>query len=316
MSNLENEDLVKKENKFLVFFQNTNWAGVGKRLLFPHTVIVFFMFNITVAGLIYIFLNHYENSWIAGVFYAISFYTLLIVCARIPNIVMKVKNGAYANKYTRTYLTDKELRLRLSMYRGLLINSVFAIFKILLGFLYNSPWLFAMAGYNMLLSIMRFIVIYRSQKKGLTELEERRRGLQSYQVCGWLVMLLNIATSVIMYMVIVQKQTIEYHMIVTIGLAAFTFYCFIMAIINMVKFRERTNPVYATIKRIDMVKAIVSIFTLQVAMLTSFSGQGQSIDTGLMNTLTGVAVTVAINTIGAMMIYGVKKDFKEIEVNE
>lgn len=138
MSNLENEDLVKKENKFLAFFQNTNWAGVGKRLLFPHTVIVFFMFNITVAGLIYIFLNHYENSWIAGVFYAISFYTLLIVCARIPNIVMKVKNGAYANKYTRTYLTDKELRLRLSMYRGLLINSVFAIFKIMLGFLYNS----------------------------------------------------------------------------------------------------------------------------------------------------------------------------------
>ena len=160
---------------------------------------------------------------------------------------------------------------------------------------------------------MRFIVVIRSQKKGLSEIEERRRGLQSYQVCGWLVMILNIAVSVIMFMVIVQKQTIEYHMIVTIGLAAFTFYCFIMAVINMVKYRERTNPVYATIKRIDMVKAIVSIFTLQVAMLTSFSGQGAAINISLMNTLTGIAVTIAINTIGAMMLAGVKKDFAEIK---
>jgi len=122
-------------------------------------------------------------------------------------------------------------------------------------------------------------------------------------------------------MVIVEKQTIEYHMIVTIGLAAFTFYCFIMAIINMVKYRERKNPVYAAVKRIDMVKAIVSIFTLQVAMLTSFGGQTQTpgvqadFDPNFMNTLTGIAVTIAINTIGALMIAGAKQDYKELNTN-
>lgn len=305
MSNIVDENVEKKEG--------TDWKKVAMKLLFPHTFIVFLMFNVTVVGLLYIFLNHYETTVVAAIFYAVSFYTLMIVCARIPAIVKKVKSGLYANKYSYTYLTDKDLRMKLSMYRGLLINFGFATFKIVLGFLYNSSWLFAMAGYNMILSLMRFIVISRSQKKGLSEMEERRRGLQSYHVCGWLVMLLNIAVFVIMFMVIVQKQTIEYHMIVTIGLAAFTFYCFIMAVINMVKYRERTNPVYATIKSIDMVKAIVSIFTLQVAMLTSFSGQGEQIDASLMNTMTGLAVTIAINTIGAMMISGVKKDFKEIE---
>jgi len=127
-----------------------------------------------------------------------------------------------------------------------------------------------------------------------------------------LVMVLNIAVSVVMFMVIVQKQTIEYHMIVTIGLAAFTFYCFTMAVINMVKYRDRKNPVYAAIKRIDMVKAIVSIFTLQVAMLTTFNGQGETVDVGLMNVLTGFAVTIAINTIGAMMIAGGKGDLKAL----
>lgn len=297
-----------------------DWKKVGLALLFPHKFVIFLLFNLTVAGLIYIFVNHLEENLLAILFYVVAFYTLVVVCATIPGIVKDVKAGVYKNRYANAYLTDKELRMRISMYRGLLINFCFATFKIILGFVYNSSWLFAMAGYNVILSIMRFIVIFRSQKKGLTEMEERRRGLQSYQVCGWLVMILNIAVSVIMFMVIVQKQTIEYHMIVTIGLAAFTFYCFTMAVINMVKYRERTNPVYAAVKRIDMVKAIVSIFTLQVAMLTSFGGQNSTtvgvqsdFDSNLMNTLTGIAVTVAINTIGAMMLSGVKKDFKELE---
>ncbi len=315
MNNLVDENVEKKENAFITFLKRIDWKKLGYALLFPHTFVVFLMFNLTVVGLLYIFLNKLETNPIAACFYGVSFYALVIVCARIPAIVKKVKTGVYANKYANIYLTDKDLRMRFSMYRGLIINFCFAAFKIVLGLIYHTAWLYAMAGYNVILSIMRFIVISRSQKKGLSELEQRRRGLQSYKVCGWLVMLLNIAVSVIMYMVIVEKQTIEYHMIVTIGLAAFTFYCFTMAVINMVKYRERKNPVYAAVKCIDMVKAIVSIFTLQVAMLTSFGGQGTAIDNNLMNTLTGVAVTIAINTIGAFMIYGVKKDFKELEAD-
>ena len=296
-------------------FNGKEWMEKLKKWIFPHTFIVFLLFNITVAGLIVIFMHKWEQHLLAILFYIVAFYTLIIVCVRIPGIVKWVKELLHSNKYTDMYLTDKDLRMRVKMYRGLLINFVFAMFKVIMGFIYNSGWLFAMAGYNVILSLMRFIVIFRSQKKGITEFEDRKRGLQSYRVCGWLMMVLNIAVSVIMFMVIVQKQTIEYHMIVTIGLAAFTFYSFTMAIINMVKFRDRKNPVYAAIKRIDMVKAIVSIFTLQVAMLTTFAGQGAEMNTGLMNTLTGIAVTVAINTIGAMMLAGVRGDFRELDQN-
>ena len=127
------------------------------------------------------------------------------------------------------YLTNKDLRMQISLYRGLLITFVFAVFKIILGFVYDSSWFFAMAGYNIILSLMRFILFLQSQKKGLTEYEARVQGLQSYRVCGWLMMILNIAVSVIMFMVIVEKQTIQYNMIVAIGLATFTFYCFTKA---------------------------------------------------------------------------------------
>lgn len=309
MNKMENEISEEKKQK--------DWKKILYAILFPHTFIVFLLFNLTAAGLIYIFWNHLDKTLIAICFYVVAFYTLLLVCLRIPAIVKNTRAGIYKNRYANAYLTDEDLRMRINMYRGLLINFCFATFKIIFGFLYNSPWLFAVAGYNVILSIMRFVVIFRSQAKGFTEEEEHRRGLQSYHVCGWLMLVLNIAVSVIIFMVIFQKQTIEYHMIVTIALAAFTFYSFTIAIINMIKYRKQKNPVYAAVKRIDMVKSIVSVFTLQAAMLTSFNGTGteESINTGLMNTLTGIAVMVAINTIGAFMIYGAKKDFKEMEAN-
>lgn len=284
-----------------------------KKILFPHELLIFLLFNISAVGLIFIFMNAMEAHPLAYVMYMIAFYTLVIVCVRIPGIIKWWKRVLHENKYTDRYLTDKDLRMRISMYRSLLITFIFATFKIILGFVYDSSWFFAMAGYNVILSLMRFVLVRQSQKKGLSEYEERVRGLQGYRVCGWLMMVLNVAVSVIMFMVIVQRQVIQYNMIVTIGLAAFTFYCFTLAIINMVKYRDRKNPIYAAVKRVDMVKAIVSIFTLQVAMLTTFQGQGAELNTGLMNTLTGIAVTIAINTIAALMIAGVKGDFRELE---
>lgn len=308
MSNLQDEN-VKKENKFLEFWKRVPWKKIGFKLLFPHTFVIFLMFNITLVGLLFIFLNGLETNPIAGAFYAVAFYSLVIVCARIPRIVKKVQNRLHSNKYAHRYLTDKELRMNFSIYRGLIINMVFAGFKIVLGLIYHTPWLYAMAGYNTVLSLMRFIVVFRTKKKGLSPEEQEQRATQSYLVCGWLMLILNIAISVIIYMVVVLKQTIVYHEIVVIALAAFTFYCFTMAVINVVKYRKK-NLAYSAIKRIDLAKAIVSVFTLQVAMITRFGGE-DGFDSGLMNTLTGIAVTISVNTIAAFMIARVTKEKKE-----
>ena len=149
-----------------------SWKTVGLALLFPHTFLVFLMFNITLVVLLYIFLNQLEDSVPASCFYAVAFYTLVIVCARIPRIVKKVQNVLHSNKYTHRYLTDEKLRRDFSIYKGLIINIFFAIFKIVLGVIYNTPWLYAMAGYNTMLSLMRFVVVFRTREKGLSREEQ------------------------------------------------------------------------------------------------------------------------------------------------
>lgn len=293
--------------------QNMKMKEKLKKIIFPHKLLIFLLCNISAVGLIWVFISGIEKQPIAFGVYTLSAFTLVTVCARIPGIVKWWKAKLYENKYTNMYLSDPDLRMRISMHMSLLIAFAFASFKVILGFVYNSKWFFAMAGYNMILSLMRFILVHQLRKKDLSEYQEKVLRLQSYRACGWLMMVLNVAVSVLMFMVIVQKQTIQYSMIVAIGLAAFTFFCFTRAIINFIKYRKHNNPIYAAVKRIDMVKAIVSVFTLQVAMLTTFQGQGEELDVRFLNICTSIVVVVAINTIGALMIAGAKGDFRQLE---
>lgn len=289
------------------------WKAIFWKLLFPHTFIIFLLFNLSVILLLYAFCDENCPELVAYISYFVSAYTLTVVCARMPGIIKKIKMRLYDNKYANRYLTEKELRIRISLYGGLVLNSCFAVFKVVMGAMYQSKWLFAMAGYNMILSGMRFVLVYRDQtdRKKETDYEKRLDGLHSYKVCGWLMLLLNSAISVIVIMVVFHNQNISYPGFMIYAIAAFTFYCLTMAIINMVKYWHRHNPVFSAIKRIEMAKALVSIFTLQVAMITQF-GAADGFDYRMANGATGFSVCVIITVMAILMLIGVKKDYAEI----
>lgn len=289
------------------------WKKLLWKLLFPHTILIFLLFNVSVLLLLYAFWGKDCPEPVAYISYGVSAYTLTIVCARVPGIIKKVKKHLYHNKYTNKYLTEKELRIRISLYGGLVINICFAIFKVVMGALYQSKWLFAMAGYNTILSVTRFFLVYKDKtdKKEETDYEKRLHGLHGYKVCGWLMLLLNIAISVIVAMVVIDNQTIDYPRFMIYAIAAFTFYCLTMAIINMVKYWHRNNPIFSAVKRIGMAKALVSIFTLQVAMITQF-GEKDGFDYRIANGATGFAVCTIITVMAILMLTDVKKDYEFI----
>lgn len=292
------------------------WKKIVWKLLFPHVILIFILFNVSLFLLIYVFCIPSRPEVVAYISYVVSAYTLTVVCARMPDIVKKIKNILYGNKYSGKYLTEKELRIRISLYGGFALNICFAIFKIVMGVMYQSGWLFAMAGYNTILSGMRFVLVYRdsTDRRRETDYKKRVRGLHSYKVCGWLMLLLNIAISVIVVMVVFGKQTISYPGFMIYAIAAFTFYYLTMAIINMVKYWHRHNPVFSAVKRIEMAKALVSIFTMQVAMITQF-GTNDGFDSKIMNGGTGFTVCIVITVMAILMLTGVNRDYKELSIN-
>lgn len=289
------------------------WKRILWRLLFPKTIVIFLLFHISFFLLAYAFFEKNCPVVVAYISYTLSAYTLTVVCARVPKMIKKIKKYLYGNKYTNRYLTEKELRIRISLYGGLVLNICFAIFKVVMGVMYQSKWLLAMAGYHTILSGMRFILAYRDQtdKKEESDYEKKLRGLYSYRICGWLMLLLNIAISVIVAMVVFDKQTINYPGFMIYAIAAFTFYCLTMAVINMVKYWHRNNLIFSAVKRIEMAKALVSIFTLQVSMITQFGGE-DGFDYRIANGATGFAICVIITIMAVLMLIGVKKDCKVI----
>lgn len=290
------------------------WKERLWKILFPNPFVVFLLVNASAGLLIYVFMGQQNTEPIAYVSYVLAFYALVVSCARIPATVQKVKNSLHKNKYTHRFLTDKELRVWVSAYMGLVVNVGFAILKALTGYLYESGWLYAMAGYHALSGVMMFVLVYRD-KMGAKMSEDVRliRGLHSYELCGWLMIVMNTAISVIVFMVVFREQTISYPGVLIYAIAAYTFYCMTMAVINLVKYRRRHNPVFSAIKRIGLAKALVSIFTLQVAMLTQFTTDSET-PVRLMNLGTGAAVCASIMALAVYMLLGVRKDYKEVEI--
>lgn len=285
--------------------------------MFPKTIFISLLFPISFLLLLYAFCSENCIEAVAYLSYTVSAYTLTIICARIPGIVKKVKMYLYRNQYANKYLTEKELRIRISLYGGLALNICFAIFKVIMGVMYQSKWLFAMAGYHTILSGMRFVLVHKDQtdKKEDMGNEKRLQGLHGYKVCGWLMLLLNVAISVIVMIVVMDNQTIDYPGFMIYAIAAFTFYCLTMAIINMVKYWHRHNPIFSAVKRIEMAKALVSIFTLQVAMITQF-GSNDDFDYRIANGVTGIVVCMLITVMAVFMLIDVKKDYKEMQMSK
>ena len=117
--------------------------------------------------------------------------------------------------------------------------------------------------------------------------------------------------SVIVMMVVFDDHAISYPGFMIYAIAAYTFICLSMAIVNLVRYRHRHNPVFSAVKRIEMAKAIVSIFTLQVAMLTQFGSNSVMVNR-MANGATGFVACTIITVMAVFMLIGVKKDYKEM----
>lgn len=289
------------------------WKSILRKLLFPNTALIFLLVNISAILLVYAFAGEDCPEAVKYISYFISAYALTVVCARMPGIFRNAKQRIYSNQYANKLLTEEELRVRISLYGGLALNVCFALFKAVMGAMYQTNWLYAMAEYNIILSGMTFILVKRDrmERKEEDTYERRLRGLHSYKVCGWLMLLLSGIIIVIVMIVIHENQRIKYPGFMIYAIAAFTFYDLVQATLNMVKNRNRQNPVFSAIKRIELAKGLVSIFTLQVAMLTQFGGT-DGMDYRMVNAVTGFTVCIIVISMAVFMLIGVKQDYKSL----
>lgn len=288
-----------------------DWKKIGKALLFPHIAIMIILIPVATVLLVYSMVFIGTESVVAILSYVLAFYTLMVWTLKVPKLIQFFQSFKNENKYARRWLDDAHLRVNTSLYGGLLWNTAYALLQLGMGFWHHTFWFYSLAGYYVILAVMRFFLVRYTTKNKPGE--KQREELIRYRACGIVFLAMNLTLSVMIFFMVYWNRTFEHHEITTIALAAYTFTAFTKAIISIIKYRKYNSPVYSAAKAISLASACVSMLTLEATMLTTFNNG--SIDlTGrrIMLGCTGAVVSVFVVVMAVYMIVQSTKKLKAL----
>lgn len=286
---------------------------IGKSLLFPHIVIMIILLPIAIALLVYSMMFLSSETPIAIASYALSAYTLVIWCVRIPQLITAIKTLKKENKYIKTWVGDVRLRMNVSLYGSFIWNVAYAVFQLCLGLYHSSFWYYSMAAYYIFLAAMRFHLSRHTRKYETGE--KLREEFVRYRNCGIVFLVMNLALSLLIFFMVYWNRTFIHHEITTIAMATYTFTTFILAIINLVKYRKYNSPVYSASKIISLVAACVSMLTLTSTMLTTFGEADGILFRKTMLGALGSVISLFTITIAIYMIIRANRSLKQLGFN-
>ena len=257
--------------------------------------------------------------------YIASAYALILTVTGFPYLISFVKNTKqrvaessaakkiYNTKYGRRYIEDVHFRTELSLYFGLLINFLYIGMKLFSGIYYRSLWFVALAGYYILLAVMRFILLHRGKKR--TEKLSKESEIKRYRMCGTTLLIMNFALVGIVIFMVYQNKGFDYPGLLIYAMAAYSFYSIIIAVVNLVKFRKHGSPLLSAAKVINLVAAMVSILSLETAMLAQFGSDDDPLFRKVMTGATGGGVCTIVIGMAVFMIWKSTKLLKSLKIN-
>ena len=289
------------------------------KILHPPVGVIIILPIIAFAGLIYIFACDYTRGAAAYVFYALSAYSLVILVIDLPKRIPKIKNKIHAFivkksesvKFLNSYLTDSKFKGNVNLYQGAVIDAFYTGFKLITGIIYSSVWFITLAVYHLFLGFLRvYLIICGRKEKNLAE--NLLFEYNCYKKTAWCLFLLNIPMGGMIVLMIWANSGFTYPGYVIYLSAMYTFYKAIMAIINLVKFRNIGSPILSSAKVVNFVAAMMSVLGLQTAMIAAFSVNQETFRL-TSNAITGGAITITVVVIAIYMIVKARKKIKEIK---
>lgn len=127
-----------------------------------------------------------------------------------------------------------------------------------------------MAVYKLLLCAVRFHLI-RHVPTGPKD-KDAAKELVYYRNTGLFLLASEIPLAVIAMEIVLHGQSYHYSGTLIYVVALYVFYSFGLAVSNAVRYRKFRSPVLSAAKALNLTTALVGVFTLETAMLSSFGG--------------------------------------------
>lgn len=203
--------------------------------------------------------------------YVLSAYALTVVVVWIVKTAAPVlRQAVHSVPLAHRYLTDSYFKVRAGLVLSLFINLSYAVFKLGYAVLYVSFWDGALAVYKLLLCAVRFYLI-RHVPTGPKD-KDIAKELVCYRNTGLFLLVSEVPLAVIAVEIVLHGQSYHYSGTLIYVVALYVFYSFGLAVSNAVKYRKFRSPVLSAAKALNLTTALVGVFTLETAMLSSFGG--------------------------------------------
>ena len=288
-----------------------SWKKSAKKVLFPHPALVVLFSVISFGMLIYSALAFETADILSIVSYVLSFCALVLVSVRLPAIIRLLARFREQNPYYLRYRSDLQLRMNITLLSSLTMNAAYALFQFCLGLKHHSAWFYSMAGYYLLLAVMRLTLArctaHHTPGEN-AELEWRR-----YRLCGVCLLAMTLTLAVFTLYFVFRIRVFPHHEITTIAMAAYTFTALTLAVIGAVRNRRSQSPAYAASKNISLSSAAVSMLTLENALLTAFGADSSESFRQIMLGLTGTAVILVVHGIALYMIINATRMLRQLQ---
>lgn len=255
---------------------------------------------------IYVLANNMENTAISYVAYTLSAYAMVVTITGVAEVIRLIRNGIENHPFVKKalgiplfdkYLKEAAFRTETSLYLGLFINLLYVALKLGSGIYYRSIWFGSLAVYYFLLAVMRFSLLHHVRSRRDDGISQWKR----YRFCGIVLLFMNQALAAIVVIVVKQNKGFEYAGSLIYAMALYAFYAVITSVINVVKFRKYGSPVLSAAKVINLTAALVSMLSLETAMLAQF-GEDDVMFRQIMTSATGAGVCFIVLGMAVFMI--------------
>lgn len=198
----------------------------------------------------------------------------------------------------------------LAMTINIVIDASWGTANLAAGFFTASTWFITLGVYYLLFCTLRWLLFTRFRHDGdaLT-----KRDLKIVRSCGFLLVTATLILSGIATLLLRGDVIIDYGEIATISLATFTFYSLISSIVGFVRSHHHENLLIATNCCTNLAIALVSLFTLEVAMLSTFSTAEDATFSFIMPVTTSTMVAVILVLLGLRVISRANRELRSCE---
>lgn len=283
-----------------------------KKLFYPNMLIVVFSIPVAVALMMVIFELEFYNPVFCYPAYIIVAYSLIIVCIRLYKMIeIGFVRLSRSNQFVNRYMHDIAYRTKISLYQSLSINLIYAITKLCTGIYYASIWLITLAFYYILLVFMRFSLLQHTRKEELGD--NLKKEYIEARNCGIILIFLNVILAGLIVLIVLLDNGFVYSGYFIYVMAIYTFYTTILAIVNLVKYKKEGSPVLSAAKSINLTVALVSMLSLEVAMLAQLDITENIVLDKILISITGGIVCI-INLV--MAIHMITKSFRKNKITK